>query len=93
MSAKTPAQDWPAPERSGVEPVLRTPGALARPGPRGIAGGGGRRRGRDRVGSAIKIGRFSGEDAFSSSPRQIIGRIPFPQREDSLNDDGQLLWL
>ena len=49
MSAKTPAQDWPAPERSGVEPVLRTPGALACPGPRGIAGGGGRRLGRDRV--------------------------------------------
>lgn len=51
------------------------------------------RRGRDLVGSAIKDGRFSREGAFSSSPRQTIGRIPFPQREDSLNDDGQLLWL
>lgn len=49
--------------------------------------------GQGRVGIAIKVGRFSREDAFSSSLRQTVGRIPFPQREDSLNDDGQLLWL
>nr|XP_040138866.1 dachshund homolog 2 isoform X13 [Ictidomys tridecemlineatus] len=28
-----------------------------------------------------------------TNARQTVGRIPFPQREDSLNDDGQLPWF
>ena len=45
------------------------------------------------LGIGVKVGRFSREDAFSSSPQANSWKIPFPQREDSINDDGQLLWL